>query len=104
MLDVKSWLETTGMEVAENHFKKPPALPYVVFLESGNYGGADSKNCIADRSITIELYSDKINETAEAKIEALLNDIAKEYLKDRIWIDSERRFQTMYDFNLLEKF
>lgn len=103
MLDVKSWLETTGMKVAENHFNKPPALPYVVFLESGNFGGADSKNCVANRNITIELYSDKINKTEEAKIEALLNYRAIEYLKDRTWLDSERLFQTMYDFNLLEK-
>lgn len=104
MLDVKTWLETTGMKVAEERFLKPPALPYIIFIDNTDVGGADNKNCIANRTISIELYSDKINHEAEWKIEALLNERAMPYKRDRTWIETEMFFQTVYDFNLIEKF
>lgn len=103
MLDVKTWLETTGMKATEVSFKKPPPLPYIIILESEDVRGADTKNLIRDRDITIELYSDKIDKEAEQKIENLLNEKSIEYKKDRAWLESGRFFQTMYDFNLLEK-
>lgn len=103
MLDVKSWLGTTGYKIAEERFLSPPALPYIVFLETHDVRGADTKNCIIERSISVELYSEKIDVEAESKIEGLLNEKYIEYSKDRTWIDSEKFFQTVYDFNLLEK-
>ena len=101
MLAIKQWLETTGMTVAEERFLKPPALPYVVFTETTIVGGADDKNLIADRQISVELYSDKINVTAEQIVESLLNEI--HYTKSRIWVQTEMFFQTVYDFTLTEK-
>lgn len=104
MLDIKTWLEGAGMKVAEERFLKPPALPYIVFNEGTNVGGADIKNCIAKITISVELYSDKINKDAEGKIEVLLNEKFIEYTKNRTWIETEMFFQTVYDFNLIEKF
>lgn len=104
LTDIKTWLETTGMKAAEERFLKPPALPYIEFLEDTDVSGADNKNCIANRKVTTELYSGIINREAEQKIEDLLNVKAIEYKKERTWIDSEKFFQTVYDFNLLEKF
>jgi hypothetical protein len=104
MLDIKAWLETTGMKVAEESYRKPPPLPYIVFTEETSTGGADNRNCIASRSIGVELYAEKISRDAESKIEALLNGKAIEYKRDRTWIDSEHYYQTVYDFNLVEKF
>lgn len=103
MLAIKSWLETTGMKVAEERFLRPPVLPYIVFLESRTVGGADNKNCIAERTITIELYSDRINYEKEELIENLLNEKEMEFIKSRVWIDTEKCFQTLYDFNFIEK-
>ena len=104
MLDIKVWLKTTGMDVAEQRFLQPPALPYIVFVEDSNISGADNKNYITDKAITIELYSYKINREAEGKVEALINEKGIQYKKERMWIDSERFFQTIYNFNLIEKF
>lgn len=103
MLDVKSWLETTEMKVAEERFLKPPALPYIIFLESTNTRGSDDQNCIIEREISVELYSEKIDKDAENKIENLLNGKAIQYKKDHTWIETEKFFQTVYDFNLIEK-
>jgi hypothetical protein len=102
-VDIKALLESTGMKVAEELFFKPPAFPYIVFSQSSSYGGADLFNCISNRSINVELYSDVINRDAEKKIEDSLNEKAIEFKKDRTWIDSQGFFQTVYDFNLLEK-
>lgn len=101
LTNVKIWLETTGLKVAEERFLKPPALPYIVFTESRTMIGADNKNLAANRAISIELYSEKIDSVSEGKIEALLGAI--EYSKDHIWIQTELFFQTVYDFDLIEK-
>ncbi|EDS77293.1 putative prophage pi2 protein 38 [Clostridium botulinum C str. Eklund] len=103
MTDIKQWLKTTGMKVAEDHFKKPPALPYVIFKENTKVSGADNKNCLSNRSITVELYSEIINHKAEKNIENLLDEISIEYDRDRTWIESQSFFQTVYDFDLKEK-
>ncbi|QNU66918.1 hypothetical protein EHE19_019170 [Ruminiclostridium herbifermentans] len=103
LTDVKTWLETTGYKVAEERFLKPPALPYIIFIDHTDIRGADNKNCIATRQISIELYSDKINHEAEQKVEELLNKKAIHYSKNRTWLQAEMFFQTVYDFNLIEK-
>lgn len=104
MLEIKTWLERTTMKVAEEHFLNPPALPYIIFSEDNDITGSDDKNCIANRAISIELYSGKIDKSAEGMIENLLHEKAIQYKRDRTWIDSENFFQTIYDFNLIEKF
>lgn len=103
MLDVKSWLETTEMKVSENCFLKPPSLPYIIFNDEIKTGGADNKNCLANRVISIEMYSDRINKEKENLIETLLNEKSIEFKKSRTWIDSEKFFQTVYDFNIYER-
>lgn len=104
MLDIESWLETTGLKAKEKRFIKPPPLPYIIFTDSPDISGADEKNCIADRSISIELYSLKVDHISEELIKNLLNEKAIGYKRDRIWLDSEMMFETIYDFNLVEKF
>jgi len=104
MLDIKSWLEATGLKVSEERFLKPPPLPYIIFTDNQEVGGADNKNCISDRSINIELYSIKIDHVSEKLIEDLLNKKAINYKRDRMWIDTEKMFEATYDFNLIEKF
>ena len=102
-INVKEMLEETGLNVAENCFFRPPSLPYIVFLEEENNSGADNKICISERTITVELYSSKINKEKENELEEILIKNYIEFRKNRTWIDSEKLFQTLYDFNLYEK-
>ncbi|MBW9154287.1 hypothetical protein [Clostridium estertheticum] len=104
MLDIKLWLETTSLKVSEERFLKPPPLPYIIFMEGASVSGADDKNCITDRDVSIELYSLKVDHANETLIEKLLNEKSIKYKKDRMWIDSEMMFETTYDFNFVEKF
>lgn len=104
MLDIKTWLESnTNMKANEDCFRSPPGFPYLVFIDDTKYTGADNKNYIANRSIRVEMYSDKINKTAEQKVESLLNEKAVEFKRDRTWIDSQSFFMTVFEFNLVEK-
>lgn len=103
LTDIKTLLETTGYKVALVSFIKPPVLPYLTVTEQNSTGGADYKNCLVNRQIGIELYSAKIDQTAEQTVENLLNKKSIEFKKDRIWIDTDSFYQTTYDFNLVEK-
>ena len=102
-INVKGMLEETGLKVAENCFLRPPALPYIVFLENSNCSGADNKICILERDITVELYSSRINREKENELEEILIKNYIEFSKERTWIDSVKVFQTVYEFNLYEK-
>jgi len=105
MLDIETWLETTGLKVAEETFiNAPPPLPYINFKNKPDIGGADSKNCISNSAVTVELYSLRIDKISEDKIEILLNEKAIQYSKEHIWIDTEQMMETIYDFGITEKF
>lgn len=102
--DIETWLDTTGLNVSEERFLKPPVLPYIIFTDNSDVSGADNKNCIANRNISVELYSSKVDHVSETLIENLLNEKSTGYKRDRIWIDTEMIFETIYDFNFIEKF
>ena len=103
MLNVKTWLETTGLKVAEESFFKAPALPYIVFMETRDVNGADDVNLKVQRTITIELYSSDIDLINEEKIEDLLDGKAFSYRKDRTWIPSDGFYQTVYELSITER-
>ena len=103
LTNLKSWLETTGMKAAEELFKTPPALPYIVFRDSRNVYGSDESNLLAVRNVAIELYSDTIHAAAESSIEALLNAKAYPFTKHREWIPSESFFMTVFEFQTTER-
>lgn len=102
-INVKEMLEETGLKVAEDCFLRAPALPYIVFLEKSNCNGGDNKVFILERDITVELYSSRINREKENELEEIFIKNYIDFRKNRIWIDSEKVFQTVYDFSLYEK-
>lgn len=96
--DVKAWLETAGEPVAETCFPpgEAPALPYVVFLDSIGYGGADTKNALLRHSLVVERYSNTADENSA--LENLFDAAALKYTKDRQWLSDEECYLTIYDF------
>lgn len=100
---IKTWLETTGLKVADTAFRTPPPLPYIVFRTTDNVRGSDTKNNLVDRSITIELYSEKKDETSESLIESLMDVKVYQYSKFSTYINSENFYMTSYDFETTER-
>ena len=88
----------------ETRFLKPPETTYAIYLDSFERRGADGLNLIKDHDYTIELYSDKPDPEAESRIEASFDTLGLAYEKDdRIWIQAEQIYQTLYTFNHIEK-
>lgn len=103
MLDVKAFLEQTGLPVREQRFLGVMPLPAIVFTDAVDMGGADLMNNLITRNIGIELYADTIDLENEAKIELLLDSLPVSYTRTRDWIESEKFFSTNYEFTLTER-
>ena len=93
-----------GKTFKETRFLKPPKTTYAVYMDSFTRRGADGLNLIKDHDYTIELYSYNPDPEAEARIEAILDELGLEYGKDdRYWIQEEQLSQDIYTFNFIEK-
>lgn len=94
--DIKTWLETTGEEVAETAFTDAVPLPFIVFADRKKRGGADLKNLISTHNVTVERYTE--DGVSSGLIEAMLDAEAIEYETETVWIDDEQCYMTTYDF------
>lgn len=104
MLDIKQWLiDGTGFKVANTAFINKVSLPFIVFLEDVDARGSDLENDLAEIKITVEFYSTIVSKENELKIEKLLNEKSLKYEKSRTWIETEKCFETIYDFSFLER-
>ena len=93
-----------GKTFRELRFVKPPKSTYAVFMDSFTRRGADGLNLIKDHNYTIELYSYAPDPEAEARIEASFDTLGLAYEKaERIWIQEEQLYMTVYTFNFVEK-
>lgn len=93
-----------GETFEETQFITPPRDTYAVYLDSFTRRGGDAVNLLKEHSYTVEIYSDFGDPEAEARLEAVLDKYGIEYEKDpRVWIQSEQMFETVYNFDLIEK-
>lgn len=93
-----------GETFDETQFITPPNTTYAVYHDSFTRRGADGLNLIKEHEYTIELYSDFPDPEAEARIEAMFDELGLEYEKsERYWISEEQLYQVVYTFNLIEK-
>lgn len=103
MLDVKVFLEQTGLPVREQRFLGVMPLPAIVFTDTVDVGGADLRNNLVTRSIGVEFYAETIDPENEARIEQLLDGLPVSYTRTRDWIEGETFFSTIYAFTLTER-
>lgn len=93
---LETLLEGTGLPFAYHSFKKPPALPYIVFLETDpdNFG-ADNKVHYSGQNWQIELYTAKKEPATEQLVEDALSEVYWEKYESKI--ESEGLFQVLYE-------
>ena len=103
-MDLKNFLSSSGIPFEDTAWTQPPGETYGVFLDNSENRGADDKICISEHTVTVEIYSELVDNEAKAKIEKLFldNAIAFSYF-GRTWIDSERMYQTAWEFSFTEK-
>ena len=102
---VNEILKAAGIPGRQGRFIKPPAGTYAVWTDDIETDGPDgAPPCIFRHSPSVELYAPKPDPQAEAALEAQLSARGLHWTKqDRYWIQSEGLYQTIYDFDYIEK-
>lgn len=98
-------LAAAGIQSRGSRFIKPPAGTYAVWFDHIDTEGPDNMAPgIFHHSVRIELYEPKKDDAAEAALEAALSARGLHWTKgERIWIQSEQMYQTIYEFDYTEK-
>jgi len=104
---IENLLSATGLQFAYREFKpyknkpvpKPPYIVYLIDNESGR--GADGKNLLMRKRVTIELYSNTKSISHEAAVEAAISTF--EFEKYEEYISEEKMYCVSYEFDIYEK-
>lgn len=98
MMNLKEFLEQTGLPVIYHHWKKPPDLPYLVYVytDSDNFGADDRVYAPGD-NYDVELYSNVKDPATEKIVEDLFDEHDIYYEKSEVWIESEKMFEVIYE-------
>lgn len=94
-------LNKTKIPYAYHHFAEgeSPEPPFICWLTVGSDNfAADGIVYDAINVINIELYTDKKDPESEKKIDDVLTTHEIFYQKEEIWIDSEKLYEVIYEF------
>ena len=96
-------LKALGIPVAYDHFAEgeSPEPPFICYLcpDSNNFS-ADGKVYYKINQVNIELYTDRKDPAVEQKLEDALDAASIFYNKTEVWIDSEKLYEVLYQFEM----
>ena len=96
-------LEELGLPYAYHHFAEgeAPDPPFICYLTPGSDNfAADGKVYYKLDAFHIELYTDVKSPSLEAVIEAVLDEHGFFYNKSEVWIESEKLYEVLYQFEM----
>lgn len=94
-------LQATDYPVAYRSFKTKQNTPYIcVVLQYSNNFVADGRVYLSVNHVQIELYTDKKDTEAEARVENLLNNAEIVWSKSETYIQTEKVFQIIYEIEV----
>ena len=97
-------LTAAGLPYRRARFPKPPATTYAVYLDDVTTDGPDGYPRVLQHDISVELYEAAPDDAAEAAIETALMTTGLQWTKqDRYWLQTEQRYQVIYEFTYFEK-
>ena len=97
-------LKKAGVKFRQSRYMPPFPATYAVYFDDREASGADGINCLITHNITIEVYESKPDDATEAAIETALDSFGLEWTSQaRYWIQSEQRYQVIYEFTYIEK-
>lgn len=101
---IKDILRATGLYFWPNRTATPPAETYALYFDDVTADGADGINLLFTHDCMVELYEPEPDDNAEASMETQLNARGLKWTKQtRYWLDSVKRYQTIYEFSYIEK-
>lgn len=95
-------LQAIGYPVAYSHFTAEPKAPYLVYLFA--YDGdfmADNINFLDVDNFQVELYTEKKDLAAEAKVKDKLKEMQLPYSAVETYLESEKMFQMVFTIQLI---
>ena len=96
-------LEEMRLPFAYDHFAEgeSPEPPFICFLmpESDNFA-ADGRVYFKIDGYHIELYTDIKSPELENQLEAVLDERGIFYNKSEVWIESEKLYEVLYQFEM----
>ena len=96
-------LSEIGLPFAYHHFAEgeSPDPPFICYLTPGSDNfAADGKVYFKIDEYHIELYTDEKSPSQEAQLETVLDEHGIFYDKTEVWIESERLYEVLYQFEL----
>lgn len=96
-------LKSCKLPFAYDHFAEgeSPDPPFICYLIPGSDNfAADGKAYYKKNEIRIELYTDKKDLLVEQLVEDALDAAFIFYVKSETWIDSEKLYEVLYQFEM----
>lgn len=103
MDEILAMLAEIGLPFAYHHFAEgeSPDPPFICYLTPGSDNfAADGKVYYKIDEYHIELYTDVKSPTLEAELEAVLDAHGIFYDKTEVWIESEKLYEVLYQFEM----
>lgn len=94
-------LREMDIPFAYDHFAEgeSPEPPFICYLIPGSDNfAADGRAYYKINEVNIELYTDTKDLSAEQKVEDVLDRCGIFYAKSETWIDSEKLYEVLYQF------
>jgi len=96
-------LKEIGIPFAYDHFAEgeSPEPPFLCYLLPGNDNfAADGRAYFKINDVRIELYTDLKDPALERRLEDVLDVYGIFYDKSETWIDSEKLYEVLYQFEM----
>ena len=103
MEELLQMMQEIDIPSAYDHFAEgeSPEPPFICYLCPGSDNfGADGKVYYKIDEVSIELYTDEKSPATEQKVETVLDSHGIFYDKSETWIDSEKLYEVIYEFEI----
>lgn len=103
MEELLTIIKETGIPFAYDHFAEgeSPEPPFICYLLPGSDNfAADGRVYFKINEVRIELYTDSKDLSVEQKLEDVLDAHEVFYNKSETWIDSEKLYEVLYQFEM----
>lgn len=101
---IREILTAAGLPFRRSRFLSPPKETYAVYTDDVTADGPDGINRIFNHDVTVEVYEPTPDDDAEAAIETALDTQGLHWTKqDRYWLQTEQRYQVIYEFSYITK-
>ena len=101
---IREILTASGVLFPDTRFTRLPDKTCVIPSDDVTADGADDMNLLYLHNITLEMYEPTPDPKSEEAIESQLNNRGLKWVKQsRYWLQTEQRYQVIYEFSYIEK-